>query len=98
MELWNLHTVATTYGTRPSSILGLPQDSWIAYQLDLAVVKFGRWVEGELAETDSKGKPKKRLADLLRDEGEQSMDDSAFAPMKDVAARKVQIKPDGTWD
>lgn len=89
--------MAATYGTRPSSILGLPQDSWIAYQLDLAVVKFGRWVENQLAETDSKGKPKNRLDDLLR-ENDKPVDDTAFAPMKGLVTKKVNIRPDGTWD
>lgn len=49
---------------RPSRILRV-FDEWAAYQLDGALLHFGRAIENQLSELDKDGKPKNRLADLL---------------------------------
>lgn len=36
------------WSTRPSAILGLPPESWVAYQLDRAVMALGREVERQV--------------------------------------------------
>lgn len=43
--LWNLHSLASAYGQKPSSYLLLEGDSWEAYQVDLACLQVGRDVE-----------------------------------------------------
>lgn len=84
-----------SYGQRPSAVLGLEPASWEAYQLDVATLQLGRWVEGKLSERDEKGKPVWTLERLLNGEtGEQR----EFAALKGKATRTVQIRPDGTWD
>lgn len=71
-------------------------DPWAAYQFDLAVGQFGAWVEGKLAERDSKGKPKHTLAQLL-DDGSAAQE-RQYMPVRAEGLRKVRIKEDGTWD
>lgn len=84
-----------SYGQRPSAVLGLKPASWEAYQLDVATLQLGRWMEGKLAERDEKGKPVWTLERLLNVEaGEQR----EFASLKGRATRTVRIRPDGTWD
>jgi len=89
--------MAAEYGQRPSSFLGLPPESWEAYQLDHAAFILGKHVENLLGEKDKKGKPVYKLADLLAEpqEGEGS---PMFRSLKGMVMKKVQIKPDGTWD
>ena len=49
MQMWVLHNLAKEYSQRPSAIVGVPaEDSWIAYQMDVAVLLLGREVEGKL--------------------------------------------------
>lgn len=87
--------MATSYATRPSSFLGLRSDSWEAYQLDLAALTLGRWVENKLAETDKTGKPVNRLNDLL---GNSKPDDeSQFRSLAGMATVKMKIPDSGIW-
>ncbi|MBN1814713.1 MAG: hypothetical protein JXA14_22930 [Anaerolineae bacterium] len=81
-------------------------DGWAAYQLDLACMIFGTWVENKLEEHDKKGKPKHTLADLLREPaaggGRQRPTPkpaSVFMnPMlAGMAVKTVKPNPDGTW-
>lgn len=44
--------MAVTYSCRPSAFLGLPPESWEAYQLDHATCTLGKWTESKLAEKD----------------------------------------------
>lgn len=89
--------MGSEFGQRPSSFLGLPPESWEAYQLDHAAYILGQWVEGKLAERDAKHKPIYKLADLLAEpqEGEAS---PLYGSLKGLVMKKVVIKPDGTWD
>jgi len=65
--------------------------------LDHAAFILGKHVENLLGEKDKKGKPVYKLADLLAEpqEGEGS---PMFRSLKGMVMKKVQIKPDGTWD
>lgn len=94
-----------TYGTRPSDVLGV-EDPWAAYQLDMACMTFGSWVEAKLDQHDKKGRPKYRLEDLLRQpapDGKRQRPTlrpaSAFqSPMlSGMPIQAVEPKPDGTW-
>lgn len=58
--------VAKTYSTRPSVIVGIEND-WQAYQFDSAVLLFGVFIENKLEERNKSGKPKYKLADLLKE-------------------------------
>lgn len=61
------HQIAAKYGQRPSDILGI-EDRWIAYDLDMAVVEYGLYVENRLQEVEKKGdkyKPKWTLQQIL---------------------------------
>lgn len=93
--MWKLHSLAGSYGARPSSLLGLAPTSWEAYQLDLCALQVGRWIEGKLAERDDKGKPKHTLAKLLDEEEKQPA--TEFQSMAGKVVRKVAIPADGIW-
>lgn len=103
--MWKLHSLASAYGSRPSSYLGLPPDSWEAYQLDLAALEVGRWVEGKLNERDKQNRPKHHLEDLLSERPALTMHDLPVASAKTyqsavatgVAITKMAIPADGVW-
>lgn len=76
--------------------MGLPADAWEAYQLDLATWTVGRWVESQLSERDSKGKPKHTLAKLL--ELEVAQPQGVALAIDTSQIRKVHVREDGTWD
>jgi hypothetical protein len=89
--------VSTSYGRRPSEILGI-DDEWAAYQLDDAVTYLGRWVESKLSERDGRGKPRYTLEFLLKEqEGKRSPSKGRFQSIAMRATRKVRVRPDGTW-
>jgi hypothetical protein len=69
-----LHQTAAKYGQRPSHLLDLSGEPYLAYCLDQAVSWYGHWIEARLDEKkdvkNSKGqvighKPKYRLGQLL---------------------------------
>lgn len=43
-ELWLLHQTAATYSCRPSALVGLDEDTWLAYQVDVAALLLGQRV------------------------------------------------------
>lgn len=90
--------MAAEYGQRPSSFLGLPPESWEAYQLDHATFILGKWVENKLNERDAKSKPIYKLEDLLADPKEEGEASPMFRSLAGMVTKKVAIKPDGTWD
>ena len=85
------------YGQRPSSFIGLKADSWEAYQLDVAVLTVGRWVDGKLAETTKDGKPVHRLVELLSDKPEKAQGSDGFRSVAGLVTQKVKIGPSGVW-
>lgn len=96
-----MHSLAATYGQRPSNWLGLTPDSWEAYQFDLATLELGRFIENQLAETDGKGNAKHSLAALLSvDDGKEAADKEQFRSLagSGVPIRKVRIPESGIWD
>ncbi len=92
-SLWELDELARRYGTRPSAFLGLKAASWEAYQLDVATLTVGLWLDGKLAERDSQGKPVHRLADLLSGTKAQSGYRSLSAP----GMQRLQVPESGIW-
>jgi hypothetical protein len=50
--IWQLHNLGTAYGIRPSAIVGVT-NSWAAFQFDVAVLVFGRWVESRMADGEN---------------------------------------------
>lgn len=96
-NLWTLHSLSASYGQRPSSFLGLAPDSWDAWQVDVATLQAGRYVENQLAERDRDGRPRHTLEELLG-EGRWARDETAFRKLAVQGARKVKIRDDGTWD
>lgn len=93
--MWKLHSLAASYGARPSSYLGLDPLSWEAYQLDLCALQVGRWVENQLNERDKEGKPIHTLAKLLDEEEKQPA--TEFRSMAGLVTRKIAIDPSGIW-
>lgn len=87
--------MAQRYGQRPSQILHVA-DEWAAWQLDLAVLTLGRWIDGKMAERTKQGKPVHRLAALLgiRD---PAVEAEQFRSLKGVALKKVAIPASGVW-
>lgn len=83
--------MASEYGRRPSEILGV-EDEWAAYQLDVAVMKFGRHVEGELA----KGRKGKRLQELL-DGGARERGVGVYRRWSAMGVTKMKIPDSGIW-
>lgn len=60
--------MAAQYSQRPSALLGISGDPWVAWDFDQAVVAFVQYVESELDKvklTDSERK-KKGATDLLK--------------------------------
>jgi len=98
--------MGSAFGTLPSQILGL-DDPWAAYQLDVAVLNLGTWVESELEKRDKQGRPKRSLETLLAPRVQDEKGRSRPAPkpassfrspvMMGVPVRKVKVNPDGTW-
>lgn len=95
-NLWVLHSLSASYGQRPSSFLGLAPASWEAWQLDVATLQAGRWMESKLAERDEKGRPVWTVEKLLA-QRQRAPQTQSFAAMKQFA-RKVRIRADGTWE
>lgn len=57
--------------------MGLDDPVW-AYQFDMAVSWAGHFVEAKLFETDDKGRPRHRLADLLDARAEGRREKKAY--------------------
>lgn len=83
------------YGQRPSSWLGLPPDSWEAYQFDFACMNFGIHVENKLSERRKDGSQRYSLAELLADEKTPAREQ--YRSAAGLVVEKVQINEDGTW-
>ena len=95
--------MASTYSTRPSSFLGLPADSWEAFQVDLACLRLGREIESKLAERDKNGKPKHTVASIMSDfaparEQLSVRQETQYASLREHVTRKVRIPENGIWD
>jgi|WetSurMetagenome_2_1015567.scaffolds.fasta_scaffold1153564_2 hypothetical protein len=84
--MWNLHQLATTYHSRPSEIIGVGE-TWAAYQLDMAVLRFAQYVDEQLEK-------KRSLRSILEPapDGAPRIDVSKLGPIQ-----KVTFNPDGTW-
>ena len=95
-NLWTLHSLSASYGQRPSSFLGLAPESWDAWQVDVATLQAGRYVENKLAERDKDGRPRYSIEELLGERGRAG--EREFRRMAVSGARKVKIRDDGTWD
>ena len=94
--MWQLYNLATGFGQRPSSWLGLDPVGWEAYNLDLAVLQVGRYIEGKLAERDKDGKPTHKIEHLSSDDPVVS---SPFASFKasGVPIEKMKVPESGVW-
>ena len=65
--------------------------------MDLVTYHTGKWIESKLEERDKKNKPIYKLEDLLADP-QEGAGNPLFGSLAGRVTRKVQIKPDGTWD
>jgi hypothetical protein len=72
--------MATAYSTRPSAILGLPPESWAAYDLDRALLLLAGRVE--------------RVADEARAKGGRRDSPAAVARRVEAAVRRVLTTPE----
>lgn len=97
-NLWELDELARRYGQRPSQVVGI-DDPWAAYQLDVATLTVGRWVDGKLAERNKKGKPVHRLVDLLREKTDQGQggSSSGFRSVAGLVTERRAIPASGVW-
>ena len=57
----------------------------------------GMFIENKLAERDKQHKPVNRLEDLLA-EPKPGGAEPQYRSLAGLVKRKVQIRPDGTWD
>ena len=90
--------MARRYGQRPSQVIGIA-DEWAAYQLDVATLTAGRWVDGKLSERNKQGKPIHRLTDLLKDKSEKGQaSSSGFRSVAGMVTQKMVIPASGVWD
>ncbi len=102
MQVWNLYQLAKATSKAPSEVLRIEEyterafglNGWFyAVQVDLAVLAVGVFVENKLNELDKKGKPKYKLAEILKPrKAEQSVskisrDDSRISPKPQVKAK-----------
>lgn len=68
--LWELYQQATSFGTTPAELLGLPvgEDPWLAYQINRATWKWGSFIEGQaeaMIEKPLRKTRKKRETELV---------------------------------
>ena len=66
--------------------------------MDHATCVLGKWAEAKAGEKDGKGKPNYKLDELLADPKEEGEASPLFRSLAGAVIKKVQIKPDGTWD
>jgi len=94
--------VATRYSSRPSEVLGI-EDGWLAYQVDTAALLLGLRVEALTAD----GKMTitaalERITAERKDTGTRFArghgDAGQYRDPRPYVTRKVQVRPDGTWD
>ncbi len=85
------------YGQRPSSFIGLRADSWAAYQLDVATLTVGRWIDSKLAETTKDGKPVHRLVDLLSNKPAAGQGSDGFRSVTGMVTERRAIPASGVW-
>jgi hypothetical protein len=92
MQMWLLHLLGKTYGSRPSEIMGLAEEPWLAYQFDVLALRVGNQVEAAVAEGGS-------VEDALGQtgDGRRATDDGQFRDPRPMVTRKVAVGPDGTW-
>jgi len=84
------------YGQRPSSFLGV-DDEWAAYQLDVAALTLGRWVDAKLSERDKAGRPTHRLLDLLAEKKGKDQGAGQFRSVGHLVTTKMKIPASGVW-
>ena len=91
--VWQIHNLGVAYGSRPSEIVGV-LNSWAAFQFDVAVLVFGRWVENRRADGENV------LALLSEDYGKGSTDaaDARFvAGMLGIPFYALDFQADFDW-
>ena len=93
--MWLLHSVATTYGCRPSEIVG-GLGSWEAYGLDVAVMMVGREIENGLAERNRDGSAVRTLDDLLDGAGDGGQGQQ-FAALAGRVTKTMAVPESGIW-
>lgn len=76
-------------------MLGL-SDEWAAYQLDVATLTLGRWVDGKLSERTKDGKPLHKLRDLLSDKPAATQP-TQFRSAAGLVSKKMAIPASGVW-
>jgi hypothetical protein len=84
VNLWILHSLADSYGSRPSEILGV-ETPWGAYQLDVVTLLTGRAIQKKIDEGHDPFAVQPALQDVFRN------------PHGKKGIKKVRVKPDGTW-
>lgn len=94
-NLADLDGIARRYGQRPSALLGLPGDSWTAWQVDRAACEFGEWLDWALNVRDAKGVQKYKRSELLAETPTER--DRSFAPVNRPGVRKMAIPESGVW-
>jgi hypothetical protein len=83
--VYQLYQVAKAFGQRPSAILGITDNEWLAWAVDRATWLWGHFVEGKMAETTKDGQPVWEIEALL---GEWSKGPaSGYAPASELVAR-----------
>lgn len=56
LRLWDLFVQAKGWGVRPSQLLGLEDDSYVAYCVDEAIGRWGNFVKGRMEEVTERAK------------------------------------------
>ena len=94
--LWSLWKTSQAFGARPSFVLGVdPEDTWLCFQVDLAVARLGEHVEMRLRELDE-GEVLV-VDDLFKHEDEEAKAASRFRSAAHLVTRKVKVNERGIW-
>ena len=97
-ELWLLHSLAETYGQRPALLLGV-SDEWAGYQLDVATLTIGRYVDAETA--DGKQQPRdvlRRLSAAAPAATPTTADNRHYRRLGGMPGlRKMHVPESGIW-
>lgn len=93
-NLLELHNVAQAYGQRPSTVLGIEGDGWLAYQVDVACLVVARTVEERTA-PDEQGRPRMSVEEALGEP--QHRTTGRFADPTPFVSGVMEIPESGVW-
>lgn len=106
-NLWLLHNLGTAYGCRPAEILGIIDDDWLAFQIDLAALTTGRAVEEAVSHPKRKRTVEQALAEIRVRQGRRRDGETGrwgdgergrrYKPLRKPGIKKMRVPESGVW-